>query len=116
MVDECTVKRMMIKLRRKLAEFDVLKMVLVLWLVAAMPLMPGGELIPGHDDDGCEDTCDESCQDCGICVGCARTVHMIPTASFELNSHLRASIGTISTLSFEHESMLGEGIDHPPQN
>jgi len=103
-------------IKRRLATYDVLRLVLIIWLVVLMPLMAAADVLFDHSDDDCESECDESCQDCGTCANCARTVHMIPVTLFQMNSPLQASIGGIAARSHGNEESFAAGIDHPPQN
>lgn len=96
--------------------YAALRLVLIIWLAALVPLMSVGEMVFAHSDDACEDECDDSCQECGTCTNCSRTVPMLSTPFFQMNSPLRADAGSISVHALENESSLAAGIDHPPQN
>ena len=93
-----------------------LRSVVATFLAAAMLLASGGCLFVLQLDGDCEDHCDDSCADCGDCVICLPTLHML-IAGQPMNRAADQRPSKLCLATPDHlERIFAANIDHPPQN
>jgi len=87
----------------------------LLSLLLAMTVTHSAELLIDRCESECEQKCDESCENCGDCVDCQRTMPML-VDDVRGGSNV-CNINTwLSSLAAENVNDLFCGnIEHPPQ-
>jgi hypothetical protein len=89
---------------------------LALALTVSFMLMAGGDLLVPHGDSDCAEHCDDSCENCGDCLQCLPTVHMIAAFACEYGIAEHGPAWAVQVVFERMEGSYSAVIDHPPQN
>ena len=91
------------------------RFLVLLFLMLTMTVASSAELLVDRCDSVCERECDESCENCGDCVDCQRTMPMLVTEIGDGSDAYYDSAWLLSPTTEKNKDLFCGSIEHPPQ-
>lgn len=87
----------------------------MLFLLLSVAVGTSAELLIDHCGDECEQECDESCESCGDCIDCQRTMPMLVDDLFDGRNAYYNNAWLLSLADIKINDLFCCSIEHPPQ-